>query len=109
MSVSHNCPCTAACPLQHTMEMIGGKWKLPILCALAVDGSTRYNDLKRKLGGISNTMLAKSLKELEDDGLVTCTEYMEVTIRVEYATTGKAKSLTPILVQLAQWASGADE
>ena len=62
MSVSHNCPCTEECPLQHAVEMIGGKWKLPILCALAVDGSTRYNDLKRKLGGISNTMLAKSLK-----------------------------------------------
>ena len=58
------------------MKMIGGKWKLPILCALAADGSTRYNDLKRKLGGISNTMLAKSL--------------------------------TPILVQLAQWSVSAD-
>lgn len=109
MSISHNCPCTEACPLQHAMEMIGGKWKLPILCALAVDGSTRYNDLKRKLGGISNTMLAKSLKELEDNGLVTRTEYMEVPIRVEYQSTDKAKALTPILAQLAQWAVGADE
>jgi len=108
MSVSHNCPCTVACPLQHAMEMIGGKWKLPILCALAVDGSTRYNDLKRKLGGISNTMLTKSLKDLEDNGLVTRTEYMEVPIRVEYQTTDKVKSLTPILVQLAQWAVSAD-
>ena len=107
MSVSHNCPCTEACPLQHAMEMIGGKWKLPILCALAVDGSTRYNDLKRKLGGISNTMLAKSLQDLEEGGLVTRTEYMEVPIRVEYQTTDKAKSLTPILVQLAQWSVGS--
>ena len=94
--------------MQHTMEMIGSKWKLPILCSLAMDGSTRYNDLKRKLGGISNTMLAKSLKELEDDGLVTRTEYMEVPIRVEYQTTDRVKSLTPILVQLAQWAVSTD-
>ena len=108
MSVIHNCPCTAACPLQHAMEMIGGKWKLPILCSLAMDGSTRYNDLKRKLGGISNTMLAKSLKELEEDGLVTRTEYMEVPIRVEYMVTDKAKALSPILVQLAQWEVSAD-
>ena len=108
MSVSHNCPCTKECPLQHAMEMIGGKWKLPILCALAVDGSTRYNDLKRKLGGISNTMLAKSLKELEDNGLVTRTEYIEVPIRVEYQITDQVKSLTPILVQLAQWAVSTD-
>lgn len=108
MSVKHNCPCTEACPLQQAMDMIGGKWKLPILCALAVDGSTRYNDLKRKLKGISNTMLAKSLKELEDDGLVTRREHMEVPIRVEYQTTDKAKSLHPILVQLAQWAVSTD-
>lgn len=35
MSVSHNCPCTEACPLKRAMEMIGGKWELPILCVLA--------------------------------------------------------------------------
>ena len=53
-------------------------------------------------------MLVKSLKELEEDGLVTRTEYMEVPIRVEYQTTNKATSLTPILVQLAQWAISTD-
>ncbi len=105
MSASHNCPCTQSCPLQHAMEMIGGKWKISLLCSLMVDGSTRYNDLKRKMTGISNTMLAKSLKEMEDDGLVTRTEYMEVPIRVEYAITEKAVALGPILVQLAQWAA----
>ena len=104
MSVSHNCPCTSACPLQHAMEMIGGKWKLSILCSLSVDGPVRYNDLKRKMNGISNTMLAKSLKELEEDGLVSRTEYMEVPIRVEYAPTNRVRSLIPILAQLAKWA-----
>ena len=105
MSTTHNCPCTQACPLQRAMEMIGSKWKLSLLCSLMVDGSTRYNELKRKMNGISNTMLAKSLKEMEDDGLVTRTEYMEVPIRVEYAITEKAKALGPILVQPAQWAA----
>ena len=103
MSVNHNCPCTEACPLQRAMEMIGGKWKISILCSLMVDGATRYNDLKRKMNGISNTMLAKSLKEMEEDGLVTRTEYVEVPIRVEYEITDKAKALGPILMQLAQW------
>ena len=105
MSVSHNCPCTEACPLQRAMAMLGGKWKISILCSLMVDGTTRYNDLKRKINGISNTMLAKSLKEMEEDGLVTRTEYVEVPIRVEYEITEKAKALGPILVQLAQWAA----
>ncbi|MBP3437289.1 MAG: helix-turn-helix transcriptional regulator [Clostridia bacterium] len=104
MSISHNCPCTHACPLQRAMEMIGGKWKLAILCSLSVDGTVRYNELLRKIKGISNTMLARSLQELEGDGLVRRSEYLEVPIRVEYEVTDKAKELTPILVQLAQWA-----
>ena len=103
MTGPHNCPCSHACPLQHAMNMIGGKWKLSILCSLMVDGTTRYNELKRKMNGISNTMLAKSLKEMEEDGLVTRSEYLEVPIRVEYAITEKAKELGPILMQLAQW------
>lgn len=101
---NHSCPCTEECPLQRAMEMIGGKWKLAILCSLSVDGPVRYNDLKRRIRGISNTMLAKSLKELESDGLVQRAEYLEVPIRVEYAPTEKARTLAPILVQLAQWA-----
>lgn len=105
MSGSHNCPCTPSCPLQRAMEMLGGKWKMAILCSINANGAVRYNDLKRSIKGISNTMLAKSLKELEEDGLVVRTEYMEVPIRVEYAPTEKVKSLTPILAQLAKWAS----
>jgi len=107
MSHSHNCPCTEACPLQRAMDMIGGKWKLSLLCSLMVDGTTRYNELKRKMNGISNTMLAKSLKEMEEDGLVTRTEYMEVPIRVEYSITDKARELGHILVQLAQWGAAS--
>ena len=107
--MSHNdiCPCSEQCPLQRAMDMIGGKWKLSILCSLGVDGKVRYNELKRKISGISNTMLAKSLRELEEHGLVRRTEYMEVPIRVEYEITEKAKELGPILVQLAQWGAKA--
>lgn len=105
MSHRHHCPCTDVCPLQRAMEMIGGKWKLAILCSLGVDGPVRYNDLKRKISGISNTMLAKSLQELENDGLVKRSEFLEVPIRVEYEATYKTKKLGPILVQLAQWAA----
>ena len=107
--MSHNdiCPCLEQCPLQRAMDMIGGKWKLAILCSLGADGRVRYNELKRKISGISNTMLAKSLRELEEHGLVSRTEYMEVPIRVEYEITEKAKELGPILVQLAQWGAKA--
>ena len=63
------------------------------LCALKIGGSTRYNELKRSVNGITNTMLASSLKELEADGLIERKEYLEVPVRVEYALTSNCKYL----------------
>ncbi|MCM1125686.1 MAG: helix-turn-helix transcriptional regulator [Lachnospiraceae bacterium] len=103
MTVNAACPCTEKCPLQKVSDALGGKWKFSILCSLNASGATRYNDLKRKIKGISNTMLAKSLKELEDNGLIKRTEYMEVPIRVEYETTDLTQDLLPILSKLAKW------
>ncbi len=103
MANEHVCSCTVGCPLQKAMSAIDGRWKMSILCSLSNDGATRYNDLKRKMGSISNTMLAKSLKELETDGLVKRMEYMEVPIRVEYDITDSVRSLIPILTELALW------
>ncbi len=60
------------------------------------------------MGGISNTMLAKSLKELEDAGLIARREYLEVPIRVEYKVTEATRQLLPILEQLAGWAAGLE-
>lgn len=104
MANEHICPCTVEC-LQKALCAISGRWKMSILCSLSNDGATRYNDLKRKMGSISNTMLAKSLKELEDDGLVKRSEYLEVPIRVEYEITDVVRSLIPILTELAVWGS----
>ena len=91
------------CPILYAMEIIGQKWKLPILCSLAANGASRYNDLLRNVHGISNTMLSKTLHEMEHDGLIRRTEYLEVPVRVEYELTEKAKKLQPILQQLIQW------
>jgi DNA-binding HxlR family transcriptional regulator len=66
---------------------------------------TRYNELKRKIMGITNTMLAGSLKELEEDGLISRRQYMEMPLRVEYSLTEACDGLMPILVQLARWGS----
>ncbi len=103
MEQKDECPCSLYCPLQNVMNAIGGKWKMSILCSLSNNGPTRYNDIKRRMKGISNTMLSKSLKELEEDGLVKRNEYMEVPVRVEYETTEKIQSLFPILSELAVW------
>ena len=93
------------CPLQKGMDILGGKWKMSIICSLSMEGSTRYTDLKRRMNGISNTMLVKSLKELEDAGLVRRKEYLEVPVRVEYEVTEATEKLLPILSSLAQWAA----
>ena len=103
MSQAHNCPCSESCALQGALSSIGGKWKLPILCSLSANGDSRYNELLKNIRGISNTMLSKTLKEMENDGLVVRSEYLEVPIRVEYGLTDKARQLQPILTQLIQW------
>lgn len=87
------CPCMEPCPMKYAMGKIAGKWKIPIICALKIGGSTRYNELKRSVNGITNTMLASSLKELEADGLIERKEYLEVPVRVEYALTSNCKYL----------------
>ncbi|MCD8212215.1 MAG: helix-turn-helix transcriptional regulator [Oscillospiraceae bacterium] len=105
MGNNHICPCSDLCPLQKAMDALSGKWKMSILCSLTIDGATRYNELKKKMNGISNTMLSKSLKELENDGLIKRTEYLEIPVRVEYETTEKVNTLTPILSELAAWSA----
>ena len=99
----YECPCLEKCPLNYTMSIIGGRWKMQIICALNNQGKLRYNELKRKLDGISNTVLASSLKELEEEGLVERREYLEVPIRVEYSSTDMCDRLMPILEQLSDW------
>ena len=100
----YDCPCMEKCPLHYAMTLIGGKWKVQILCAINNGGSLRYNALRAKLDGISNTVLAGALKELERDGLIQRHEYLEVPVRVEYRPTERCRSLLPILEALSDWA-----
>lgn len=91
------------CPVLHTLELIGGKWKLPILWHLADKGTVRYNELKRGVRGITNMMLTKCLKELEENGLVSRMQYNEIPPRVEYALTPRSEQLLPALRKLYKW------
>ncbi len=107
MSQRHDCPCAEQCVLQAAMDSIGGKWKLPVLCSLSANGTSRYNELLHNVHGISNTMLSQTLKELDRDGLVRRNEYLEVPVRVEYELSEKSKKLQPILLELIQWHLGS--
>ena len=100
------CPCMETCPLNRALGLIGGKWKMQILCALSNNGPTHYNRLKKTLDGVSNTVLANALRELEEDGLVLRREYLEVPVRVEYEITAPGRALVPILDRLGDWSMG---
>lgn len=76
---------------------------MQIICTLNNKGTMRYNELRKQMDGISNTVLASSLRELEEKGLVKREEYLEVPIRVEYSTTVIADKLIPILETLSEW------
>lgn len=102
------CPCDEHCPVGEALSMIGGKWKMRIICSLYVDGTQRYNDLIRKVKGITNAMMSSSLKDLERDGLVTRKQYETVPLRVEYTLTEKGRELWPILHRLAHWVKGEE-
>ena len=102
------CPCNATCPIGSALSMIGGKWKLRLICTMYMDGTQRYNTLKRKTKGITNAMLSSTLKELEEDGMVTRKQYEEMPVRVEYSLTEKGKSLWPIIHRLGHWARGEE-
>ena len=92
------------CPILFAMEIIGQKWKLPILWYIADKEVIRYNELQRKVVGITATMLTKDLRELERDGLIKRKQYSTIPPTVEYSLTGKGKTLIPALDTLYQWA-----
>ncbi len=92
-----------SCGLKKVINIIGGKWKIMILCVIDREGVVRYGELRRSVFGITNTMLANSLKEMEEDGLVERRQYDEMPVRVEYSLTDKAKSIVPILLELKRW------
>jgi len=91
------------CPLIYALEIIGQKWKLPIMWYLSDNNFTRYNELKRKVKGITNMMLTKSLKELEEHNLIVRIQYETIPPKVEYALTERGKALLPALNELSIW------
>lgn len=91
------------CPILHALKVIGRKWKLPILWFLHERRIMRYNELRRRITGITNIMLTKSLRELESDGLVCRRVIDDVPPKVEYSLTSLGRELMPTLNDLYRW------
>jgi DNA-binding HxlR family transcriptional regulator len=91
------------CPVRDVIERVGDKWSVLIIDRLA-RGPQRFGVLARTVEGISRNMLARTLRLLERDGLVTRTVHPTVPPTVEYALTDLGRSLVPPLNVLAAWA-----
>lgn len=93
----------AGCPSRTVLDHITSKWGVLILLALS-EGEQRWSDLRRRAQGISEKMLAQTLKTLERDGLVTRTAQPVIPPRVDYSLTGRGYELSALLVPLVAWA-----
>ncbi len=95
--------CSLPCPMPDIIKLIGGKWKLIILQILIFEGTQRFGELKRRLDGVTQTMLTNQLRALERDGLVTREIYPEVPPRVEYSATPLAHDLKEVFFAMRDW------
>jgi DNA-binding HxlR family transcriptional regulator len=91
------------CGISYTLAMIGGRWKINILAYLLKDQKLRFGELKNKLEGISERMLIKSLKELENNGLINKIIYQQYPRKVEYELTELGHSLNEIIKSMDEW------
>lgn len=98
------------CPMVDFVNLISGKWAIPILYRLIVIGApVRFSALQRAIAPITQKELTKQLRLFEQRGLVRRTVYAEVPPRVEYEVTALGRSLRPTLDSLADWMRGNAE
>lgn len=97
-------PALDACPISPVIDVVFGRWTTPILWALHRHGPLRFTELRACLGTVTAKVLTQRLRQLERDGLVSRTHYLEVPPRVEYTITDLGASLSPTFRALAGWA-----
>ena len=90
------------CPVERTLAIIGGVWKVIIIREL-LTGTKRYGQLHRTLRGVTHKMLTQQLRELERDGVVHREMYPQVPPKVEYSLTARGRGLGPLLQEMHRW------
>jgi DNA-binding HxlR family transcriptional regulator len=90
------------CSLKDVLDVIGGKWAMPIIYILS-KGKMRFKELERTIEGINTRMLVKELKNLEANGILTREVFATVPPTVEYQLTEKGERLLPSIKSLHQW------
>lgn len=89
-------------PVQDALEVLNGRWKLPILFSLTF-GTKRFKQISRDVNGITDKVLSKELKDMEMNQLIKRTVYDSFPPKVEYSITEHGKSLQELLDYLAKW------
>jgi DNA-binding HxlR family transcriptional regulator len=89
-------------PVELSLDIIGGKWKMPIIWRLK-DGTKRYGELRKSLPKVTHKMLTNQLRELEQDEILKRKVYPEVPPKVEYTLTLLGESVIPVIDMLREW------
>lgn len=93
----------ASCPTRQVLDRIGDKWTVLVLILLT-DGPVRFNELRRRIGGVSQKMLSQTLKSMERDGLAHRKAIATVPVTVEYSVTPLGLTLAALVDQMRLWA-----
>jgi DNA-binding HxlR family transcriptional regulator len=89
-------------PVTDALEVLNGKWKLPILIALTFD-KKRFGQIAKEIPKITDRMLSKELRELEMNQLIKRTVYDSVPVVVEYSITEYGATLNSVINELFKW------
>lgn len=92
-----------SCPLEKTLEIVGGRWKVLIIRELVFKKIVRFGELHRSLVGISQRILTKELRQLEKQKIVRRKVYREIPPKVEYSLTQTGLTLAPVLKTMSEW------
>lgn len=96
------CPAEYVLAVNDTLNVLQGKWKLPIISSL-IFGKKRFKEIEREISKITPRMLSKELKELEVNGIVTRTVYNTIPVTVEYELTKSGRSLDDVMDAMIKW------
>ncbi|MEO0468428.1 MAG: helix-turn-helix domain-containing protein [Bacteroidota bacterium] len=102
MSEVKKCPRQFVLAINDTLNVLSGKWKLPIIASLLY-GKNRFKDIQANIEKITPRMLSKELKELELNGVVRRNVYNSRPIRIEYELTDSGKQILSVLDSMVEW------
>lgn len=95
----------ADCPVKKLLSIFSGKWHIRIIFELTKVDTIRFGELKNRIGEITNTMLANTLKELEQNGIVLREQFNEIPPHVEYSLSENGKELYRVFYEMVIWSS----